>query len=74
MDWTTTFVVPVPRYANLEYEDVTVDGVSGTLIRSSYPGRDVEQYLLTWLKGGVAYALQGPGTAEDALEIAASLQ
>ena len=74
VDWTTTFVVPVPGYANLEYEDVTVDGVPGTLIRSSHPSRDDEQYLLTWLKGGVAYALQGPGTAEDALEIAASLQ
>ena len=74
VDWTTTFVVPVPRYANLEYEDVTVDGVSGTLIRSSHPSRDDEQYLLTWLKGGVAYALQGPGTAEDALGIAGSLQ
>ena len=73
VDWTTTFVVPVPRYANL-YEDVIVDGVSGTLIRSSHPSRDDEQYLLTWLKGGVVYALQGPGTAEDALEIAASLQ
>lgn len=74
VDWTTTFVVPVPRYANLEYEDVIVDGVSGTLIRSSHPISDDELYLLTWLKGGVAYALLGPGTTEDALEIAGSLR
>ena len=32
VDWTSTFVIPVPRY-RAEYQEVQVDGVTGTLIR-----------------------------------------
>jgi len=74
VDWTTTFVVPVPEYMKLSYEDVTVDGVPGTLIRPSGPSRDEREYLLTWLKDGVAYGLLGAGPIERGLEIAGSLQ
>jgi hypothetical protein len=72
VDWTTTLIIPIPRYGT-EYEDVFVDGVEGTLImqsqRSDYP-----EYLLVWIKDGVVYALTGPGEATAALEIADSLK
>jgi hypothetical protein len=72
VDWTTTLVIPIPRYGT-EYQDVFVDGVEGTLImqsqRSEFP-----HYLLVWIKEGVVYGLTGPGTADSALEIADSLE
>ncbi len=72
VDWTTTLVIPIPRYGT-EYEEVIVDGVEGTLImqsqRSEYP-----HYLLVWIKDGIVYGLTGPGTSDSALEIANSLE
>jgi hypothetical protein len=72
VDWTTTLVIPIPRYGT-EYQEVFVDGVEGTLImqseRSEFP-----HYLLVWIKDEVVYGLTGPGTAESALEIANSLE
>lgn len=72
VDWTTTLVIPIPRYGT-EYEEVIVDGVEGTLImqsqRSEYP-----HYLLIWIKDGIVYGLTGPGTSDSALEIANSLE
>jgi hypothetical protein len=68
VDWTTTFVIPVPRYGT-EYQDVSVDGVTGTLIQQY---RD--EFLLLWVKDGVIYALSGPGDADTALALANSLK
>ena len=72
VDWTTTLVIPIPRYGT-EYQDVLVDGVEGTLImqseRSNFP-----HYLLVWIKDGIVYGLTGPGLADSALEIANSLE
>lgn len=72
VDWTTTLVIPIPRYGT-EYQDVIVDGVEGTLImqsqRSEYP-----HYLLVWIKDGIVYGLTGPGMPDSALEIANSLE
>jgi hypothetical protein len=72
VDWTTTLVIPIPRYGT-EYQDVSVDGVEGTLImqtqRSEFP-----HYLLVWIKDGIVYGLTGPGTSESALEVANSLE
>ncbi|MCJ7658488.1 MAG: hypothetical protein MUO67_05005, partial [Anaerolineales bacterium] len=34
VDWTTTLVIPIPRYGT-EYQEVFVDGVEGTLIMQS---------------------------------------
>lgn len=71
VDWTSTFVLPVPR-ASASFQEVQVDGVTGTLIESfryGYPA-----YLLVWVKDGIVYALHGPGDAEDALQIAASMK
>ncbi len=74
VDWTTTLVVPLPQFADLRYQDVEVDGVEGTLLRPSPASRYAEEYLLTWVKGGIVYALHGSGSTAEALSIAASLQ
>jgi hypothetical protein len=72
VDWTTTLIIPIPRFGT-EYQDVFVDGVEGTLImqslRSQFP-----EYLLIWVKDGIVYALTGPGDSVAALEIAESLE
>jgi hypothetical protein len=74
VDWMTTLVVPLPQFADLRYQDVEVDGVEGTLLRPSSGSRHAEEYLLTWVKGDVVYALHGRGSTTDALSIAASLE
>ena len=71
VDWTSTFVIPMPRYA-AEYKEVTVDGVPGTLILNQEQGP--AQYLLMWVKDGIVYALTGPGSENAALSIASSLK
>jgi hypothetical protein len=73
VDWTTTLVVPVPQSANLSYQDIVVDGADGTFVRSSRGGQRT-QYMLTWIKGDIVYALSGAGALKDALAIANSLQ
>jgi hypothetical protein len=72
VDWTTTLVIPVPRYGS-EHEEVQVDGVTGTLIQQ-YGYKMDNEYLLIWVKDGILYALSGPGDSTAALEIASSLK
>ena len=71
IDWANTLLIPVP--VGSEYQDVTVQGVSGTLFSNPYdPGRS--QYALVWVKDGILYGLQGVGTAAQALDLANSLK
>jgi hypothetical protein len=71
VDWTSTLVVPIPRNA-ATYEQVTVDGVTGTLIQR--PADDHPQFALLWVKDGIVYALNGLGNnSQQALEMANSL-
>lgn len=56
VDWSTTLVVPLPRYGN-DYEEVPVDGVTGTLIR--HHGGHEDAHLLLWVRDGRVYALSG---------------
>lgn len=72
VDWTTTLVIPIPRYGT-EYEEVFVDGVKGTLIMQSQRS-ELPNYLLIWIKDGIVYALAGPGDAQTALELANSIE
>jgi hypothetical protein len=72
VDWTSTFIVPIPRYGT-SYTPVMVDGVEGTLIQQDLE-EHAEQYLLMWVKDGMLYALTGQGEAETALGIAAGLR
>lgn len=71
VDWATTFVIPIPRYG-ADFQEVIVDGVTGSLILKN--GDGLTQYLLVWVKDGIVYALTGPGTAENALALAGSLR
>jgi hypothetical protein len=72
VDWTTTLIIPIPRYGT-EYQEVFVDGVEGTLILQSQRSY-LPKYLLVWIKDGIVYALAGPGDAASAVEIAESLE
>jgi len=72
VDWTSTFVVPVPTY-NVDYTDVAVDGVTGTLMMQDLSGRP-DEYVLFWIKDGMLYSLTGYGSADQALSLANSLQ
>ncbi len=71
VDWTSSLVVPIPKNA-ATYEQVTVDGVTGTLIKR--PADDAPEYLLLWVKNGIVYAISSLGTdTSKALQIANSL-
>jgi len=72
IDWATTLVIPIPRYGT-SYQDVTIDGVTGTLIMQDLPDH-TDQYMLLWVKDNIIYALTGPGNANAALRIAESLE
>jgi hypothetical protein len=72
VDWTSTLVVPLPKNA-ATYEQVSVDGVTGTLIQR--PADDAPQYVLLWVKNGIIYAITSLGTnADQAIQMANSLQ
>ncbi len=68
IDWTTTLIIPVPRY-RAQYEDVAVDGVQGTLISSAG-----SNFALLWVNNGVVYAITGQGNKQAAIDMANSLQ
>jgi anti-sigma factor RsiW len=71
VDWTSTLVVPVPKNAATN-QQVTVDGVTGTLIER--PSDDAPQFALFWVKDGIIYTIGGLGSnSQKALEIANSL-
>jgi hypothetical protein len=70
VDWTSTLVIPVPR-DSASYQPVFVDGVEGTLIQMQ---REQNRYSLLWTKNGIIYSLNGNGTMNDALALAASLR
>ncbi len=71
VDWTSTLVVPIPKNA-ATYEQVPVDGVTGTLIQR--PADDAPQYVLIWIKNGIVYSIGGLGSnSQQALDMANSL-
>ncbi len=71
VDWTSTLVVPIPKNA-ATYEQVNVDGVTGTLIQR--PVDDAPQYVLVWVKNGIVYAIGGLGAgSQQAIDMANSL-
>jgi hypothetical protein len=71
VNWTSTLVIPIPKNA-ASYEQVTVDGVTGTLIQR--PADDAPQYALLWIKDGIVYAISGLGAnSQQAIDLANSL-
>jgi hypothetical protein len=71
VDWTSSLVVPIPKNA-ATYQQVAVDGVTGTLIQR--PADDAPQYVLLWVKSGIISAIGSLGTnSQQALQMANSL-
>ncbi len=73
VDWTSTLVVPIPRNA-AAVKQVSVDGVTGTVIYRSYDDGVPQHYTLLWVKNDIVYALAGFGTADQAVALASSIQ
>lgn len=71
VDWSSTLVVPIPRNSSSS-ENVSVDGVEGTLITETLSQGN--RYSLLWIKNGVIHSLMGHGSSSDALTLAASLR
>lgn len=71
IDWSTTLVLPLPT-GSAEYSEVSVNGVMGTLIRTT--GDGTSSYVVLWVADGVVYALTGSGAASTALTIANSIK
>jgi hypothetical protein len=73
VDWTSTLVVPIPSNA-ADYEQVTVDGVTGTFIQRRSREGEPSMFALLWVKDGIIYAISGRGAnSGQALEMANSL-
>lgn len=71
VNWTSTLLVPIPRNAAI-HEQVSVDGVTGTLIQR--PSDETPQFALLWVKDGIIHAISGLGTnSQQAVEMANSL-
>jgi len=73
IDWRSTLIVPVPSQA-VAYRPINVAGNEGLLIEGL--ARD-EQYpggALMWSVGGETFAVTGPLSGEELLEIAQTLQ
>ena len=58
VDWASSLVIPIPKNAAI-YQQITVDGVAGTLIQRSPD--DSPQYAMIWVKNGIIYAIGGLG-------------
>jgi hypothetical protein len=71
VDWSSTMVIPIPRNTSY-YENLSVDGVEGTLITETLP--EGSRYSLLWVKSGVIHSLSGRGNLYDARAMAASLR
>ncbi len=72
VDWTSSLVIPIPRNA-ATYTQVSVDGVTGTLIQR--PPDDAPEYALVWVKNGIIYSIGGLGSdSAQAIEMANSLK
>ncbi len=72
VDWTSTLVVPIPKNA-ATYEQVSVDGVTGTLIQR--PTDDAADFVLIWIKNGIIYSIGGLGSnSQRAIDMANSLR
>lgn len=71
VNWTSTLLVPIPRNA-ATHEQVSVDGVTGTLIQR--PSAETPQFALLWVKDGIIHAISGLGAnSQQAVEMANSL-
>lgn len=78
VDWTSTFLIPVPADAT-QVRQVDVNGASGLLLVSKSPtgpnGPNARgDSVLLWARDGMVYGLQGYSDGMDMLEVASSVQ
>ena len=73
VDWTSTLVVPIPMNAALT-EQVSVDGVTGTLLYRPSDDGVPQRYMVMWVKDGIVYALSAFGSADEGVALANSIQ
>ncbi|MDX1437439.1 MAG: hypothetical protein R3335_11540, partial [Anaerolineales bacterium] len=72
VDWTSTLVIPIPRYGS-SYETVMVDGVEGTLISQEFSSHQ-PNFLLIWVRDGIVYSITGDGAGGEGIALANSLR
>lgn len=73
VDWTSTLVVPIPQNA-ASVEQVSVDGVTGTLLYRAPDDGWPARYTLLWVKDGIVFALTGFDDPQAGLDLANSLK
>lgn len=79
VDWSTTFLIPIPANA-AEVRQVSVNGADGLMLTSNGTARNGRspyangEAMVLWANNGMVYAMHGYGSAVDLLEIANSVQ
>lgn len=79
VDWSSTFLIPIPANA-AEVRQVTVNGADGLMLTSNGAARNGRSLyakgdsVLLWANNGMVYAMQGNTNAVDLLELANSVQ
>ena len=72
IDWTSTLILPIPEGQGVSYQEISVDGVTGTLLLSGE--YSVSRYSIIWTKDGKLYSLNGVGALEEAQKAVTALQ
>ena len=73
IDWSSTLVVPVPSKA-AAYRPINVAGNEGLLIEGIALEDRHAGAVIMWSAGGETFAVTGPVSAPELLEIAQTLQ
>ena len=73
IDWRSTLIVPVPSQA-VAYRPINVAGNEGLLIEGLARDEEHPGGALMWSAGGETFAVTGPVSGEELLEIAQTLQ
>jgi hypothetical protein len=68
VDWTSTLVIPIPAN-EVEYEDISVDGVTGKLIMESNMPDEIAHYTIMWVKNGMIYSVYGTGDPQNGVDL-----
>lgn len=72
VDWTTTFVLPVP-HGEASYEKVYVNGNEAVLLRPKMPSAST-RFVLIWVDNRIMYNLEGTGDDTTALNLAGKIE
>jgi hypothetical protein len=70
IDWTTTLILPIPVGEGVQYQEVRVDGVAGSLVTDA----TLKTQTIIWSRAGMLYALQTSQPDIDLLAIANNLK